>query len=181
MFRSASGFSEVLPDMNLLRLSTLIVFFVEKQKPGSAESESTKIRLTEEKMKKAGQKNSIWAESYSGKSMEQVQRFPKSSWYREDLVPLLGTYITLECGNYEIEKHSGRANKAVLRNSRVKHINKSALKNTKVPDIEHLWVLLNPALSIDKQKPLKLTGVLYEYAHKNVRNIGMRVVGINQG
>ena len=50
----------------------------------------------------------------------------------------------------------------------------------KVPDIEHLWVLLNPALSIDKQKPLKLTGVLYEYAHKNVRNIGMRVVGINQ-
>ena len=92
--------------------------------------------------------------------MEQAQRFPKSSWYREDLVPLLGTYITLECGNYEIEKYSGRANKAVLRNSRVKHINKSALKNTKVPDIEHLWALLNPALIIDKQKPLKLTGVV---------------------
>ena len=131
-------------------------------------------------MKTGGQKNSIWAESYSKESMEESRQFPKSSWYREDLVPLLGTYITLECSNYEIEKLSGRANKAVLRNSRIKHINKSALKNTKVPDIEHLWVLLNPALSIDKQKPLKLTGVLYEYAHKNVRNIGMRVVGINQ-
>ena len=132
-------------------------------------------------MKKGGQKNSIWAESYSRESMEKSKEFPKSSWYRDDLAPLLGTYITLECRNYEIEKFSGRANKAVLRNSRIKHINKSALKNKRVPDIEHLWVLLNPALSIDKQKPLKLTGVLYEYAHKNVRNIGMRVVGINQG
>lgn len=131
-------------------------------------------------MKKGGQKNSIWAESYSKESMEESRQFPKSSWYREDLSQLLGTYITLECKNYEIEKFSGRANKAVLRNSRIKHINKSALKNTRIPDIEHLWVLLNPALSIDKQKPLKLTGVLYEYAHKNVRNIGMRVVGINQ-
>ena len=131
-------------------------------------------------MKKSGQKNSIWAESYSRESMERSKQFPKSSWYREDLEQLLGTYITLECRNYEIEKFSGRANKAVLRNSRVKHINKSALKKEKVPDIEHLWVLLNPALIIDKQKPLKLTGVLYEYAHKNVRNIGMRVVGINQ-
>lgn len=135
----------------------------------------------EEKMKKGGQKNSIWAESYSKESMEQSKQFPKSSWYREDLVPLLGTYITVECQNYEIEKLSGRANKAVLRNSRIKHINKSALKNTRVPDIEHLWVLLNPQLSMDCEKPLKLTGVLYEYAHKNVRNIGMRVVGINQG
>ena len=132
-------------------------------------------------MKKGGQKNSIWAESYSKESMEKSKEFPKSCWYGEDLAQLLGTYITLECRNYEIEKFSGRANKAVLRNSRVKHINKSALKNKRVPDIEHLWVLLNPALSIDKQKPLKLTGVLYEYAHKNVRNIGMRVVGINQG
>ena len=131
-------------------------------------------------MKKGGQKNSIWAESYSKESMEKSKEFPKSSWYREDLEQLLGTYITLECRNYEIERYSARANKAVLRNSRIKHINKSALKNTKVPDIEHLWVLLNPALSIDKQRPLKLTGVLYEYAHKNVRNIGMRVVGINQ-
>ncbi|MBQ6518674.1 MAG: hypothetical protein IJI14_08140 [Anaerolineaceae bacterium] len=131
-------------------------------------------------MKKGGQKNSIWAESYSRESMEESRQFPKSSWYREDLAQLLGTFITLECKNYEIEKFSGRANKAVLRNSRIKHINKSALKNIKVPVIEHLWVLLNPALSIDKQKPLKLTGVLYEYAHKNVRNIGMRVVGINQ-
>ena len=132
-------------------------------------------------MKKGGQKNSIWAESYSKESMEESRQFPKSSWYREDLAQLLGTYITLECKNYEIEKYSGRANKAVLRNSRIKHINKSALKNTRIPDIEHLWVLLNPALNIDKLKPLKLTGVLYEYAHKNVRNIGMRVVGINQG
>ena len=132
-------------------------------------------------MKKGGQKNSIWAESYSKESMEQSKQFPKSSWYREDLEQLLGTYITLECSNYEIEKFSASANKAVLRNSRIRHINKSALKNKRVPDIEHLWVLLNPALSIDKQKPLKLTGVLYEYAHKNVRNIGMRVVGINQG
>ena len=131
-------------------------------------------------MKKGGQKNSIWAESYSKESMEKSKEFPKSSWYREDLEQLLGTYITLECRNYEIERYSARANKAVLRNSRIKHINKSALKNKKVPDIEHLWVLLNPALSIDKQRPLKLTGVLYEYAHKNVRNIGMRVVGINQ-
>ena len=131
-------------------------------------------------MRKGGQKNSIWAESYSRESMEESRHFPKSSWYREDLAQLLGTYITLECKNYEIEKFSARANKAVLRNSRIKHINKSALKNKRVPDIEHLWVLLNPALSIDKQKPLKLTGVLYEYAHKNVRNIGMRVVGINQ-
>ena len=131
-------------------------------------------------MKSGGQKNSIWAESYSRESMEKSKEFPKSRWYREDLVPLLGSYITLECGNYEIEKFSGRANKAVLRNSRIKHINKSALKETKVPDIEHLWVLLNPSLNIDRQKPLKLTGVLYEYAHKNVRNIGMRVVGINQ-
>ena len=131
-------------------------------------------------MKKGGQKNPIWAESYSRKSMEESRQFPKSSWYREDLAQLLGTFITLECKNYEIEKFSGRANKAVLRNSRIKYINKSALKNIKVPNIEHLWVLLNPALSIDKQKPLKLTGVLYEYAHKNVRNIGMRVVGINQ-
>ena len=132
-------------------------------------------------MRKGGQKNSIWAESYSRESMEESRHFPKSSWYREDLAQLLGTYITLECKNYEIEKFSARANKAVLRNSRIKHINKSALKNKRVSDIEHLWVLLNPALSIDKQKPLKLTGVLYEYAHKNVRNIGMRVVGINQG
>ena len=132
-------------------------------------------------MKKGRQKNSIWAESYSKESMEESRQFPKSSWYREDLAQLLGTYITLECKNYEIEKYSGRANKAVLRNSRIKHINKSALKNTRIPDIEHLWVLLNPALNIDKLKPLKLTGVLYEYAHKNVRNIGMRVVGINQG
>ena len=132
-------------------------------------------------MKKGGQKNSIWAESYSKESMEKSKEFPKSCWYREDLAQLLGTYITLECRNYESEKFSERANKAVLRNSRIKHINKSALKNKRVPDIEHLWVLLNPALSIDKQKPLKLTGVLYEYAHKNVRNIGMRVVGINQG
>ena len=131
-------------------------------------------------MKKGRQKNSIWAESYSKESMEESRQFPKSSWYREDLSQLLCTYITLECKNYEIEKFSGRANKAVLRNSRIKHINKSALKNTRIPDIEHLWVLLNPALNIDKQKPLKLTGVLYEYAHKNVRNIGMRVVGINQ-
>ena len=131
-------------------------------------------------MKKGRQKNSIWAESYSKESMEESRQFPKSSWYREDLAQLLGTYITLECKNYEIEKFSGRANKAVLRNSRIKHINKSALKNTRIPDIEHLWVLLNPALNIDKLKPLKLTGVLYEYAHKNVRNIGMRVVGINQ-
>ena len=131
-------------------------------------------------MKSGGQKNSIWAESYSRESMEKSKEFPKSRWYREDLVPLLGSYITLECGNYEIEKFSIRANKAVLRNSRIKHINKSALKETKVPDIEHLWVLLNPSLNIDRQKPLKLTGVLYEYAHKNVRNIGMRVVGINQ-
>jgi hypothetical protein len=131
-------------------------------------------------MKKRGQKNSIWAESYSMYNMEMSKQFPKSIWYREDLEPLLGTYITVECRNYEIEKHSSRANKAVLRNSRIKHINKSTLKNKRVPDIEHLWVLLNPALSIDKQKPLKLTGVLYEYAHKNVRNIGMRVVGINQ-
>ena len=131
-------------------------------------------------MKRGGQKNSIWAESYSRESMEKSKEFPKSRWYREDLVPLLGSYITLECGNYEIEKFSGRANKAVLRNSRIKHINKSALKETKVPDIEHLWVLLNPSLNLDRQKPLKLTGVLYEYAHKNVRNIGMRVVGINQ-
>ena len=131
-------------------------------------------------MKKGRQKNSIWAESYSMDNMKMSKQFPKSIWYREDLEPLLGTYITVECKNYEIEKFSGRANKAVLRNSRIKHINKSTLKNTKVPDIEHLWVLLNPALSIDKQKPLKLTGVLYEYAHKNVRNIGMRVVGINQ-
>ena len=131
-------------------------------------------------MKNGGQKNSIWAESYSMESMERSKQFPKSSWYRDDLAPLLGTYITLECKNYEIERFSGRANKAVLRSSRIKHINKSGLKNTKVPDIEHLWVLLNPALNIDKQKPLKLTGVLYEYAHKNVRNIGMRVVGINQ-
>jgi hypothetical protein len=135
----------------------------------------------EGRMKKGGLKNSIWAESYSRESMEKSKEFPKSSWYRDDLAPLLGTYITLECRNYEIEKFSERANKAVLRNSRIKHINKSALKDTEVPDIEHLWVLLNPALSIDKQKPLKLTGVLYEYAHKNVRNIGMRVVGINQG
>ena len=132
-------------------------------------------------MKKGGQKNSIWAESYSRESMEESRQFPKSSWYREDLAQLLGTYITLECRNYEIEKLTGRANKAVLRNSQIKHINKSALKNIKVPNIEHLWVLLNPALSIDTHKPLKLTGVLYEYAHKNVRNIGMRVVGINQG
>ena len=132
-------------------------------------------------MIKGGQKNSIWAESYSKESIEKSKEFPKSSWYRDDLAPLLGTYITLECRNYEIENLSGRANKAVLRNSQIKHINKSALKNKRVPDIEHLWVLLNPALSIDKQKPLKLTGVLYEYAHKNVRNIGMRVVGINQG
>ena len=132
-------------------------------------------------MRKGGQKNSIWAESYSRESMEESRHFSKSSWYREDLAQLLGTYITLECKNYEIEKFSARANKAVLRNSRIKHINKSALKNIKVPDIEHLWVLLNPSLDIDKQKPLKLTGVLYEYAHKNVRNIGMRVVGINQG
>ena len=131
-------------------------------------------------MKKGGQKNSIWAESYSKERMEESRQFPKSSWYREDLSQLLGTYITLECKNYEIEKFSGRANKAVLRNSCIKHINKSSLKNTKVPDIEHLWVLLNPALDIDRKKPLKLTGVLYEYAHKNVRNIGMRVVGINQ-
>ena len=131
-------------------------------------------------MKNGGQKNSIWAESYSRESMERSKQFPKSSWYRDDLTPLLGTYITLECKNYEIERFSGRANKAVLRSSRIKHINKSALKNTKVPDIEHLWVLLNPVLNIDKQKPLKLTGVLYEYTHKNVRNIGMRVVGINQ-
>ena len=131
-------------------------------------------------MKNGGQKNSIWAESYSRESMERSKQFPKSSWYRDDLAPLLGAYITLECNNYEIERLSGRANKAVLRSSRIKHINKSALKNTKVPDIEHLWVLLNPALNIDKQTPLKLTGVLYEYAHKNVRNIGMRVVGINQ-
>lgn len=131
-------------------------------------------------MKNGGQKNSIWAESYSRESMERSKQFPKSSWYRDDLTPLLGTYITLECKNYEIERFSGRANKAVLRSTRIKHINKSGLKNTKVPDIEHLWVLLNPALIIDKQKPLKLTGVLYEYAHKNVRNIGMRVVGINQ-
>ena len=131
-------------------------------------------------MKRGGQKNSIWSESYSRESMEKSKEFPKSRWYREDLVPLLGSYITLECGSYEIEKFSGRANKAVLRNSRIKHINKSALKETKVPDIEHLWVLLNPSLNIDRQKPLKLTGVLYEYAHKNVRNIGMRVVGINQ-
>ena len=131
-------------------------------------------------MKKGRQKNSIWAESYSKESMEESRQFPKSSWYREDLSQLLCTYITLECKNYEIEKFSGRANKAVLRNSRIKHINKSALKNTRIPDIEHLWVLLNPALNIDKEKPLKLTGVLYEYAHKNVRNIGMRVVGINQ-
>ncbi len=132
-------------------------------------------------MKKGGQKNSIWAESYSKESMEKSKEFPKSSWYRDDLEPLLGTYITLECGSFEIENYTSRANKAVLRKSRIKHINKSALKNKRVPDIEHLWVLLNPALSIDKQKPLKLTGVLYEYAHKNVRNIGMRVVGINQG
>ena len=132
-------------------------------------------------MRKGGQKNSIWAESYSKESMEESRQFPKSSWYREDLAQLLGTYITLECKNYEIEKFSARANKAVLRNSRIKHINKSALKNIIVPDIEHLWVLLNPSLDIDKRKPLKLTGVLYEYAHKNVRNIGMRVVGINQG
>ena len=132
-------------------------------------------------MKKSGQKNSIWADSYSRESMEASKQFPKSSWYREDLAPLLGTYITLECRNFEIEKFSRRANKAVLRDSRIRHINKSALKNTKIPDIEHLWVLLNPSLSIDMKKPLKLTGVLYEYAHKNVRNIGMRVVGINQG
>ena len=132
-------------------------------------------------MKKGGQKNSIWAESYSRESMEKSKEFPKSSWYRDDLAPLLGTYITLECRNYKIESYSARANKAVLRDSKVKHINRSALKSMKVDDIEHLWVLLNPSLIIDRQKPLKLTGVLYEYAHKNVRNIGMRVVGINQG
>ena len=131
-------------------------------------------------MKKSGQKNSIWAESYSLESIEKSRQFPKSSWYREDLEQLLGTYITLECKNYEIEKFSGRANKAVLRNSRIKHINKSELKHTIVPDIEHLWVLLNPKLYIDKTKPLHITGILYEYAHKNVRNIGLRVVGINQ-
>ena len=54
-------------------------------------------------MKKTGQKNSIWAESYSKENMEKSRAFPKSSWYREDLAPLLGTYITLECRNYEIE------------------------------------------------------------------------------
>lgn len=68
----------------------------------------------------------------------------------------------------------------MLRNSRIRHINRSALKNMKIPDIEHLWVLLNPGVVIDPARPLKLTGVLYEYAHKNVRNIGMRVVGVNQ-
>ena len=131
-------------------------------------------------MRKGRQKNSIWAESYSRESMEESRQFPKSSWYREDLAQFLGTYITLECKNYEIEKFSARANKAVLRNSRIKHINKSALKNIKVPDIEHLWVLLNPSLDIDKQKPLKLTGVLHASAHKNVRHIGLRLVVINQ-
>ena len=132
-------------------------------------------------MKKGGQKNSIWAESYSRESMAKSKEFPKSSWYRDDLAPLLGTFITLACSNNDIEKHSARANKVVLRDSKVKHINRSALQSMKVEDIEHLWVLLNPSLIIDRRKPLKLTGVLYEYAHKNVRNIGMRVVGINQG
>ena len=146
----------------------------------SGSAGSLKIVSMEEKMKKGGQKNSIWAESYSRESMERSRMFPKSSWYREDLTPLPGTFITVECRNFEIEKHSERANRAVLRDSKIRHIYKSALRNMKVRDIEHLWVLLNPALQIDRSRPLKLTGILYEYAHKNVRNIGMRVVGVNQ-
>lgn len=47
-------------------------------------------------MRKGGQKNSIWAESYSRESMEESRHFPKSSWYREDLAQLLGPYITLD-------------------------------------------------------------------------------------
>ena len=131
-------------------------------------------------MRNSGQKNSIWAESYSKDKMEESRKYEKSRWYREDLVPLLGSYITLECDKYEIEKFSRMANKAVLRNLKIKHIYKSSLRSCPVRDIEHLWVLLNPKLSIDKTRPLRLTGILYEYAHKNVRNIGMRVVSINQ-
>ena len=131
-------------------------------------------------MRNKGQKNSIWAESYSKEKMEESKQYEKSIWYRDDLVPLLGTYITIECSKYEIEKFSRMADKAVLRDSRIKHINKASLREYKVSNIEHIWVLLNPKLNIDQTKPLHLTGVLYEYAHKNVRNIGMRIVGINQ-
>lgn len=101
---------------------------------------------------------------------------PKSSTYRQSLEPSIGKTVTL-CGTYERSskrwcgKKTGYVRTVLLKNVVVNNGKRTDHIWLHIP--KHSGVVQN---ELKMSKPVKATGVLYEYVCNGYRNIGIRVL-----
>ena len=114
----------------------------------------------------------------------ELQNFPKSDFYREELAQYLGQKIVLNVPYYEFKPFKEDKDKVCLRQGKVIGIGDNPLSENPIMTIEHIWVAIKKCVKIDSRKPIRVIGIPYEYPRKCgskiVRNVGLNVRFVTQ-
>lgn len=108
----------------------------------------------------------------------------KSAWYREDLKHHIGKMVTLECSFYTMKPYNNGMVRVCLQEPLIVGSEAKTIEKHGLPTVDHMWVLISRAVKIDPFKPLRMTGIPYEYVHKCgekfVKNVSVSVKKISQ-